>query len=59
MVNVLCLEKEIARVFEAVSQEEKNENPAAIKKIERLKKQLLLLKAVLTSSKRRTSKEGN
>ena len=58
MVNVLYLEKEIARALESVSQQEKNSNPRAVKKIDRLKKQLLILKTVLISAKRRTLKEG-
>jgi len=58
MVNVLYLEKEIARALESVSQQEKNSNPRAVKKIDRLRKQLLILKTVLTSAKRRTLKEG-
>jgi len=58
MVNVLYLEKEIARALESVSEQEKNSNPRAVKKIDRLKKQLLILKTVLISAKRRTLKEG-
>jgi len=56
MTSVLSLEKEIARVLETVSEKERLSNPGAIRRMDRVRKQLLILKAVL-SARRQSLKE--